>query len=57
MSTKISGENFTPLCEIVKYLIIVNSDQIDRHHLDVGKRWEVLRVILNMNNPSSKKNL
>ena len=33
------------------------SNQLDLHRLDVGKRWKVLREILNMNNPSSKKKL
>ena len=33
------------------------SNQLDLHRLDVGKRWKVLREILSMNNPSSKKKL
>ena len=33
------------------------SNQLDLHRLDVGKRWKVLREILNTNNPSSKKKL
>ena len=32
-------------------------NQLDLHRLDVGERWKVLREILNMNNPSSKKKL
>ena len=33
------------------------SDQLDLHVFDMGKTWKVLRTILNLNNPSSKKNV